>query len=439
MRHALRATADEAEAFYSDQTTSAVEIVNGQLESVVSAAGRGVGLRALVGQRVGYAYSSDVSPEGRVELVEHAVRLAREATPDSHAGLPQAQPLDEKELGIFDSALSAYPLEWKVDLLRRLETAARQADTRVHSTDLARYSDSIRTNAVVNSRGISTSYQATSCYATLVVIARHDGEAQRGHAVTAGRGPTELEAEETGRRAARRATAALGGTIMPTQRASVVMEPEVAAELLRGLTQALSAEAVLKGRSFLVGREGQRVSSPLITLVDDGSLPRAYATAPVDGEGVPTQRTELLQGGVLGGLLHSAYTARRAGASPTGNGLRPTHRVLPEVGPSNLLLEPGPLSADGLIAGVESGLLVVTTRNVGGINPVSGDYSVGASGRWIERGEVAGPVSGVTIAAPMLEMLANLSAIASDVRWIPGLGAVAAPSVRIDDVTIGGR
>jgi PmbA protein len=147
----------------------------------------------------------------------------------------------------------------------------------------------------------------------------------------------------------------------------------------------------------------------------------------------------LIDRGALRGFLHNTYTARRAGARSTGNGVRGSYRTLPDVGPTNLRLEPGPRSQEELIAGIERGLYVVATRNVGGISPVSGDYSVGASGRWIERGELAGPVTGVTIAAPMLQMLANLAAVGSDLRWIPGQGVVGAPTVRIDDVTIGGH
>jgi PmbA protein len=431
--------ADEVEAYYSEQATTSVDVSEGQLESFTSAANRGVGLRVLVGGAFGYAYSSDSTEQGPAELLERAVRLAREATPDPLRALPDPRPVRSGDLGIFDPDLEAFSTEDKIQLLSRLERVARETDGRVRNTHLARYSDAIGTYAIVSSRGISASFRSTGCYAALSAIARDDGEAQRGYGVTGGHGPRDLRVEEAGRRAALRAVAPLAGGPVPTQRAAVVMEPEIVAELLRGVTQALSAEAVLKGRSIFVDRAGERVGSALVTLSDDGSLPGGLSSTPVDGEGVPTERTSLIEGGVLRGFLHNTHTARRAGARSTGNGVRGSYRVPPEVGPTNLRLAPGTLSVDDLLSGVERGLYVVATRNVGGINPISGDYSVGASGRWIERGELAGPVTGVTIAAPMLDMLANLSALANDLRWLPGQGVVGAPTVRIDDVTIGGR
>ena len=439
MARARATGADEAEAYHVRQTTTTVDLRAGRLEALVSAVSRGVGLRVLAGGGPGDAYSADLTSSGLAELAERVVRLAREATPDPDRALPEARPPSAADLRIFDPGLADFPAEDKIELLRRLEDEVRAADARVQDVDLARYADSSGTYTVVSSRGIATSYPASGCYAMVIPIARDGGEAQRGYAVTAGHGPADLDVGEAARRAARRATTPLGGRPVPTQRASVVLEPEVVAELLRGLGQALSGEAVLKGRSVLVGRERTRIGSAAVALIDDGSLPGGYATAPVDGEGVPAERTVLVEGGVLRGLLHNTYTARRAGVRSTGNGVRGSYRSLPEVGPTNLQLEPGPHSPEALIAGVERGLYVVATRNVGGINPISGDYSVGASGRWIERGELAGPVSGVTIAAPILEMVANLSAVGSDLRWVPGQGAIGAPTVRIDGVTIGGR
>jgi PmbA protein len=201
---------------------------------------------------------------------------------------------------------------------------------------------------------------------------------------------------------------------------------------------AFSAEAVQKGRSMLAGRLGERIGSALVTLVDQGNLPRGHVSAPFDGEGVPTQRTVLAEGGMLLGYLHTSYTARRSGAVSTGNAVRAGYRSAPEVGGTNfaLVAEPTPLAE--LVGDVERGLLVLGTRNVGGINPVSGDYSVGATGVWIERGLEAGPVNGVTIAASMLDMLTGLVAAGDDVRWVPGTTAVGCGTLRIEGMTIAG-
>jgi PmbA protein len=300
--------------------------------------------------------------------------------------------------------------------------------------------------AIVNSRGVRQSAQATGCHLSLSVIARQGEVAERGYAGQVARGPAGLDPIEVGERAARRAITPIGGEPLTTRRATVVMDPDIIAELLRGIAQALSGDAVVKGRSLFAARPGgpdwigQTVGSPVVQLVDDGGIPGAPATMPFDGEGVPSQRTLLIDDGILRGFLHNVESAQRAGTRSTGNGTRSQFKFLPEVGGTNLVLRPGRQSADELIAGVKDGLYVVATRNVGGINPISGDYSVGASGRRIVNGELAEPVSGVTLAAPMLQLLGNIRAVGSDARWVSGVGGyVGAPTVVIDDVTIGGR
>jgi PmbA protein len=278
------------------------------------------------------------------------------------------------------------------------------------------------------------------------MVVRDGTDAQRGFASATGRELAAIDPEYVGGRAARRGLAPLGGSVLPTGRMTVVMEPDVVAELLRGLVQALSGDAVGRGRSLFAERPGEAspvgttIAASIVDLLDDGRLPGAPGTMPCDGEGVPTQQTPLIEQGVLCGFLHNGESAWRAGARSTGNGVRTSYRALPDVGPTNLVLRPGQRAPAAIVASVEDGLYVVGTRNVGGINPVSGDYSVGASGRRIVRGEMGEPVSGVTLAAPMLELLANVHEVGSDLRWISGQGGiVGAPTVRIDDVMVGGR
>ena len=435
---ARAAGADEAEAFYAADRTTTVEVTDGALDALTAAESRGVGLRVLVGGALAFAWSSDLGAAGRAELADQAVRLAREATPEPGRALPAALPMPDRALAIEDATLADVSTEQKVAMLVRLEETARAEDPRVEATHLCRYGDSLDLCAIVSSRGIAASYRATSCYVSLSAIARADGEAQRGHASGIGRRFGDLDPEEVGSRAARRATTTLGGRPIGTMRAPVVLEPDVAAELLRGVTLALSGEAVTRGRSMFVGRLGERVGSALVTLTDRGDLPGAPRTAPFDGEGVPTRSTPLIDAGVLRGFLHTTDSARRVAAEPTGNTVRSSYRALPDVGSTNLVLAPGQMSQAEILRGIDSGLLVTVTRNVGGINPVSGDYSVGASGRLIEAGELTRPVTGVTIAGPMLELLANVSAIGSDARWSAGQAPVLTPSLRIEDVAVGG-
>jgi PmbA protein len=443
---ARAAGAEEAEAYLETATVRTVDARGGALEAVTTASGRGVSVRVLIAGALGHACGSDLDPAGRADLAEQAVRLARVSAPDPARVLPDPAPVPSDDLAIYDPALLELSLDGVLDLLTRAERAAFAADPRIDTAHIERFGQNVEQVTVVNSRGVAQSTAATLAWIALSVIAREGDDAQRGYAGVVTRGPGQIDPDSIGYRAARRAITPLGGAPLSTRRASVIFEPDVIAELLRGLAQAMSGEAVVKGRSLFTPRSdgpawlGTQVGSEVVDLVDNGALPGAPGTQPFDGEGVPTRQTSLIQAGVLRGFLHNVESARRTGTSSTGNGVRGSYRALPEVGATNLVLRPGERAPAALVASVDEGLYVVSTRNVGGINPVSGDYSVGASGRRIVRGELAEPVAGVTLAAPMLELLANVREVGSDLRWMSGTGGyVGSGSVLIDDVTIGGR
>ena len=443
---ARAAGAEEAEAYLETSTTRSVDARGGEIESVTTASTRGVGVRVLIGGALGLASGTDLDRAGRADLAEQAVRLARASAPDPARVLPDPEPIPSDDLAIYDPALLELSLDGVLDLLTRAERAALAIDPRVDAAHIERFGQVLERVAVVNSRGVAASTTSTLCWLSLSVIAREGDDAQRGYASMVGHGPGAIDPDGIGYRAARRAVTPIGGSPLPTRRASVIFEPDVIADLLRGLAQALSGDAVVKGRSLFAPRAdgpawlGRTVGSTVVDLVDNGALPGAPGTQPFDGEGVPTRRTPLIEAGVLRGFLHNCESARRAATVSTGNGVRGSYRALPEVGATNLVLRPGERAPAALVASVDEGLYVVSTRNVGGINPVSGDYSVGASGRRIVKGELAEPVSGVTLAAPMLELLANVREVGSDLRWISGTGgSVGSGTVLIDDVTIGGR
>lgn len=439
---ARAAGADEAEAYLETSTARTVDARGGALESITNATARGVGVRVLVGGALGFASGTDLDAAGRADLAEQAVWLARASAPDPARVLPDPAPISPADLAIFDPAVSELSIDAVLDLLTRTERAALATDSRIDAAHIERFGQTVGQVALVNSRGIAVSASSTSCYISLSMIAREGDVAERGFAGMVAHGPRHLDPETVGERAARRAVTAIGGKPLTTRRGTVVFEPEVIAEFLRGLSQALSGDAVVRGRSLFTGgaeRFGSAVAASIVNLRDDGTLPGAPGTFPFDGEGAPAASTSLIEGGILRGFLHNAESARRAGAATTGNGMRASYRGLPEVGVTNLVLHPGERAPAALIASVDDGLYVVSTRNVGGINPVSGDYSVGASGRRIVRGELAEPVSGVTLAAPMLELLGNIREIGSDFRWTSGQGGyVGTPTVVVDDMSIGG-
>jgi len=248
----------------------------------------------------------------------------------------------------------------------------------------------------------------------------------------------ELDAEEIGRGAGKRAVELLSGEIIETQTCTVVFDPMVAGEIFAYLSMALTAEAMQRGRSFLIDKMGQDVASDKVTLLDNGRLPGGIASAPFDGEGVPTSATRLIDEGVLQNVIYDSYTASRDGKQSTGNAARGGHRSLPTLAPTNFYLQPGHATREELIAGVENGLYVTTIMQTGGINPVSGDCSMGANGLWIENGKLTRPINGVTVATTLQNLLMNISEVANDLRILPFYGAIGAPTIRVDNVTVGG-
>jgi PmbA protein len=269
-------------------------------------------------------------------------------------------------------------------------------------------------------------------------MAVDENDRATGFGLQIGRALNDINAEAVGREAAEQAVKLLGGKPVPTQTATVVYHPVAATALLGAISQALTAQAMQRNRSFLQGKLGQTVAADVVTLLDNGRLPGGLATRPFDDEGNPTSATRLIDEGVFQAVIHDAYTADKDGTNSTGNAMRGSHRSAPSLAPSNFYIQPGPDSAAAVIAGVEKGLYVVNTMNTHSINPVSGDYSVSAQGFWIENGKLTHPVNNVTIALPLGEILKNVKAVGNDLTFLPFAGAIGSPTIRVDGVMIGG-
>jgi PmbA protein len=267
-------------------------------------------------------------------------------------------------------------------------------------------------------------------------VAGADGEQQSGFGLQFTRKYAELDPEAIGREAAFKAVRLLGASRMPTKRAAVVFEPYVVTNFLSVLSSALTAEAVQKGRSLFAGKIGERVAASGITVIDDGTLPGGLLSAPFDGEGVPSRRTVLIQDGRLLGFLQNSYTGAKDGLPSTGNASRGSYKSTPELGSTNFYLAPGELAPEEIIKQTDEGLYLTEVMGMHTVNPISGDFSVGAAGIWIEHGELTTPARGMVIAGNMLELLEGIDAVGKDLRFFIGKGA---PTVRVVRLTISGE
>lgn len=439
---ALGAGAEAAEGYAEDSNKREVRVFDGEVESLTDAGERGVGLRAWIGGRVGYAYGTDLSEDGLRRLGAEAAEAARIADPDEFAAPPEA--LGEVAAPEIDGLAAASVGEWtterKVELAKEVERIAREADG-IEAVETCVYVDEAERVALAGSTGLEGAFEATSSYAYLQAIAAGGGDRQTGLGFGMGRGPHELDAEAIGREAADRAASLLGATKPASRTCPVVLDETVAASFFGFIGGVLCADATQRGRSPFAGRLGDDIASTALTLTDDGIDPGGLATAPIDGEGAPRRRTPLIEAGRLAAYLHDSYTARREGngARSTASAARSGYRSPPAVSTSNLVVKPGTAPFEELLRDAGEGMYVTDVAGLhSGVNPVSGTFSVGATGRVISGGELADAADEFTIASDLPAMLKALSATGAEARWVPFGGSVRTPPVLIAEMAIGG-
>jgi PmbA protein len=429
---------EQAEAYAAETRRTEVKARLGRVDALTQAASRGIGVRVLVDGRLGYAWAADPDDEETRELLSAAREAAASGTPDEANGLPRARPA-EPIPDLFRSAVVNLDPERKVSIALDLERATIAAHPDTRRVEEVMYGDAVSRVALASTEGVDAGYRRTDCWCVVSALAERDGETQSGFAFRVAREPDELEWEDAAREAAERGARLLGGVKPTTERLPVVLDPWAAASFLGVLAASLSAEEVQKGRSLLAGSVGERVGSEEVTLVDDGRLAVGPDTAPFDDEGVPTGRTSLIDGGILRGFLHNTATARRDDTSSTGNASRPSYRGVPGVAPTNLVLEPGAESREALLRRAGRAVYVQDVKGVhSGANPVSGEFSVGASGLRVEGGALGEPLREMTIASTLRQVLGRIEALGSDLRFFPGAGAIGTPTILVGEMTVAG-
>jgi PmbA protein len=435
---ALDAGASDAEAYFSEAREREVRVHGGEVESLAAATQRGMGVRAWIGHRVGYAFGTDLGEDGIAELGSRAAEAARASDEDEFAGPPEVEGIPPA-LQLTDASIeTASPAEL-AEIALAVERSAIDADPRVTGVEAAVYGGAAERVAIASSAGTAGAFEASSCSAYVQVLAAGEAGVETGLGFELARGPVGLDPRAIGEEGAARATAMIGAGKPDSRSCPVVLDPTVAASFAGLIGGVLGADAVQRGRSPFADRLGGEVAGEALALHDDGTDPEGPNSSPFDGEGMPRRRTALIEGGRLQAYLYDSYTARRAQAASTANAGRGSYRTPPGVAASNLIVAPGELSFDQLLA--EAGEGVFVTDVVGlhsGVNPVSGVFSVGASGRAIRGGELAEPLREFTIASDLVSMLRAVRAAGSTPRWVPFGGSVSTPPLLIGEMAIGG-
>ena len=427
------ATAADAVVREVDEFSTAVRL--GKIESLKEAASKALGLRAFVGDRSATSYSSDFSPQSLARIVERTLEMARVTSEDSASGLPPAELLGRYagDLQLYHSDVAELSTERRIELARVAEDAALQSDPRIQNSEGAWFEASWGTKAYANSLGFAGSYRSSYCAVSVAPIAQ-DGGMQRDYWYSVARRAGALEdAAAVGRKAAQRALRKLGSRKVPTCRVPVVFDPETARALLGHIFEAVRGDAIYRSASFLAGKLGERVASEQITVLDDGLRPGGFGSRPFDDEGIGASVTSVIEKGVLRNYLLNCYTARKLNLKTTGNASRGIAGA-PTVGPKNFYLAAGAQSPEEILGSVKNGFYV--TDLIGfGVNIVTGDYSRGASGLWIENGKLTYPVEEVTIAGNLRTMLNQIEAVGSDLEF---RSALAAPTLLVGGLTVAG-
>ncbi len=435
---ATGAGASDAEAYVSRESGREVRAHGGEVESLTAAVKSGVGVRAWIGRRVGYAYGTDLSEAGVAAIAARAAEVAAVADEDEFASPPQ--PAEFEALpGLSDPSIAEWEAARVADLAIAVERTALESDPRLVAVETAVYADADEQVAIASSTGVAGEYETSSCYAYLQALAEGEGARETGLGFGLARGPRGLDPEAIGAEGARRALEMIGAGKPASRSCPVVLDETVAASFVGLIGGGLSARAVQRGRSPLAGRLGEEVASEAFVLHDDGRAPEGSASAPFDAEGVPRRRTALIEDGRLRSYLYDTYTANREGGASTGSASRSGYRSLPSVSASNLIVAPGSHSFEQLLAAAGDGVYVNDVAGLhSGVNPVTGVFSVGASGRTIRDGALAEPVREFTIAGELVAMLGAVSAAGIEPRWVPFGGSVSTPPLLVAEMAISG-
>ncbi len=430
------ATAAECVIREGDEFSTLVRL--GQVETLKESGSKAIGVRVFFGKRSASTYSNDFSRSGLDRMVSSALELAKITSEDPNAGIPEPSQLGSinGDLDLYSSDVYSLPGQERIAYARRAEKAALDADPRIKNSDGGSFDAATGHKLLANSHGFVGEYRRSYCSVAAVPIAQDDkGAMQRDYWFSVARSLNLLESpEEVGKIAAHRALRRLGAKKVKTQHVPVIFDPLVATSILEHIFEGVNGDSVYRGASFLAGKLGQGIASPNVTVIDDGTMKGGFGTSPFDGEGVPTRRTVVIDKGVLTSYLLNTYSGKKLGLQTTGNASRGLAGT-PGIGPGNYFLQPGTRNPQQLIAEVKDGLYVTEFLGMG-VNLVTGDYSRGASGLWISGGELTYPVEEITVAGNLKDMFMNISEVANDLEF---RGAVAAPTLRIDGLTVGGE
>lgn len=450
IRTALKKGCDKAEVFIKTAKRLSVEAKDSAVEALESSRDFGMALKVIKKQGLGFAFTT--SPDRTADIINDALQGADWTAPDEYVDIPDCRPASE--VLVIDENIKNTKEDDIIKNALLLEKTALDFDTRIRKVRTAEIGLVTAKTTIVNSKGINISYESGYITASVSALASDGQDNQMGWDFAISRRLSDIDFISIARGASKKAIDLLGAKKISAVKVPVILDSSVASEFLDILSASLSAEAVQKKRSFLAGKAGKKIMSPLINIIDDGIMPWGTGTKPVDDEGVPTMKKTIVSGGMLQGFIHNTYTANKEGVMSTGNASRKSFKGLPGIDTTNLYIETRKGQGSGrsdsplrlaprlrdqgskdrdLIKSISKGLLILEAMGVHTANPVSGDFSVGISGLWIEGGKIAYPVKEAIMSGNILELFKRIEGIGHDLRFY---GKIGTPSLLIGQMDI---
>ncbi len=428
---ALRRGADMADVYIKDYKNLSVEVKQQDVESLDSSETIGIALRVIRQKRLGFSFTTDVDSIGK--MVDDAVEASRWSGEDVYLDLPERS--IASDIDIFDEKIADVSEGSAIENALMLEKSALSFDRRIKKVRKASAFFYCSFTSFANSKGVRAHYKGTIVSSHIMAIAEDKGDSQMAWDMGIARFLEAIDFSAIGKSAADNAVSLLGARRISAVKAPVILDPFVATEFLGILASSFNSDNIQKGKSMLKGKLGMDIMSPVITIVDNGQMQRGIGSTPVDDEGVPTMKKDVVAKGKLLCYLYNTYTARKDNTVSTGNAVRGDFKGIPSVGVTNLYIEKGDIDRGALVKLPGRAIYIMEAMGMHTINPISGDFSVGVTGLWMENGEVAYPVKEAVISGNILDLFRRVRAVGSDLRFY---GRVGSPSLLIEDIDISG-
>src|SRR3989339_682383 len=426
----------EIEIYKTTTSATSIDVLDNKVESIDSSQEHGLSIKVIKNHQLGFAYTTDFEEEILEETLEKAVLNSRYNSIDDNWELAASKEI--LPIITYNRELDALSIEDKIALALKTEEFAYKTDKRIKKTEKVSYMDFQAKIEIFNSNGVNLSYNTNSYGLMCDVIAEEKGSRESGSSIKFLKNLDANLSEKTGTEAAKKACELLCAEGIGPQKLPLILDPMVGAQIVGAMAALFSADSKQQGKSLLAGKLNQTIGSKILSIIDNGRLQNGLMSSPFDDEGIKTQETILVENGQLINFLCNIYTAKKEKKESTGNGRSASYKFLPDVAPSNLYIKEGKKDPKDIISNTKKGIYITRVMGMHTINPVSGDFSIGAAGIVIENGEKTYPVRGITIAGNLIELLESIEEIGTDLTFFPFSANFGSPTLLINNISVSG-